>query len=253
MESASIRKPEMLGHNMPPASPFDLISQKINDLYDEAKNFCDGEPINTQGQADAVGRLLNEIRAAEKEADALRKDEVKPYDDGKSEVQARYAPLIADTKAMRGKTVLAAEACKEALRPWLIKLDELKRAAAEAARKVAAEKAILAREAAQQAAADDLAAREAAEALIAEAKKAEAQASKAEKDTAKASGGAGRAVSLRTVKTPAIADLNAAVKYYWQTNRTDFEALVLRLAELDIRAGKGSIPGIEIKEERIAQ
>ena len=68
-------------------------------------------------------------------ADSRRKDEVKPFDDAKKEVQDRYHPLIGDTKAGKGKAVLITEACKAATTVWLIKLDdEKRRVAAEAAK-----------------------------------------------------------------------------------------------------------------------
>ena len=48
--------------------------------------------------------------------------ENEPFD-LKAEVQARYAPLIGNTKAVKGKTVLAADACKAALAPWLMAVE----------------------------------------------------------------------------------------------------------------------------------
>ena len=106
-----------IGHNQPPPepTPFEVISAKIQDLYEEAKNWCDGEPISTQGQADEVSKLMNMIREAEKEADKLRKDEVAPLDEAKKEVQDRYNPLIGKTTKITGKTVMALDACKAAL------------------------------------------------------------------------------------------------------------------------------------------
>src|SRR5690606_8455892 len=50
-----------------PASPFDEVSGKIRDLYEEAHNWLDGEPIASQEQADAVQKLMRMIQAAEKE------------------------------------------------------------------------------------------------------------------------------------------------------------------------------------------
>jgi hypothetical protein len=119
-------------------------------LFEEAKNWLDGEPIATQGQADMVQKLLRDIQAAEKEADERRTTENEPFDAGKAEVQARYAPLIANTKTTKGLTVLAVDACKKALAPWLIKIDNENRAKAEALRKEAEEKQRIAMEAMRQ-------------------------------------------------------------------------------------------------------
>lgn len=240
-----------IGHNNPP-TPFEEVEKEITDLYGEAKNFLDGEPISTQGMADAVSNLLNLIRAAEKKADALRKEEVQPFDEGKAAVQERYAPLIADTKTKKGMTVLAADACKKALTPWLEKIDAEKRAAAEAARKEAEEKERLAREAMRASKPDDLEAREAAEKLVEDAKKADRMANRAEKATTKAAGGIGKAVGLRTDYVPELTDGVAAARHYWTTKRAEMEAFLLDLAKKDVRAGKREIPGFTIKEEKKA-
>ena len=126
-----------IGHNNPPADPFGAIKAHIDDLYVEAKNWLDGEPITTQAQADQVTRLLDMIRDAEKVADNARKEENKPFDDGKAAVQAKYAPLISDTKAVKGRTVLAAEACKAALAPWRQAQEAIAREAARKTREEA--------------------------------------------------------------------------------------------------------------------
>lgn len=239
-----------IGHNNPPEdSPFDAIRVHIEDLYAEAKGFLDGEPIETQGQADAVSNLLNMIREAEKAADAQRVKENEPFDTGKAEVQARYAPLIGNTKAIKGKTVLASEACKAALQPYLAKLDAEKRAAAEAARLEAERLASEAAEAARAAGAD-LDAREQAEALLSDATAAQKAASAAAKDTAKASGGYGRAASLRTTYRPVMVDGVAAARHYWEVRREECEAFFQGLAKTDVLAGKRSIPGFDVIEEQ---
>ena len=241
-----------IGHNNPPSpTPFEAIAAHIDDLFSAAKDFLDGEPVTTQPMADQVGKLLALIRAAEKDADALRKAEVKPLDVAKAEIQGRYAPLIGNTKSVTGKTVLAADACKKALAPFLAKQDRIKREAERAAY----ERAEAARRAAQQAVIDvhsnDLAAAEVAERAIEAAKDAEAAAKRAAADTAKVAGGS-RAVSLRTTHEPELRDLNAAVRHYWPLRRERFEELVLRLAIEDVRAGKRDIPGFEIIAKRVA-
>lgn len=239
-----------IGANNPPDdTPFEAIKVHIDDLYAEAKGWLDGEPITTQGQADAVSNLLNMIREAEKAADAERVKENEPFDTGKAEVQARYAPLIANTKAVKGKTVLASEACKAALQPWLTKLDAEKRAAAEAARLEAERLANEAAEAAR-AAGGNLEAREQAEELISEAQRAEKAATAAAKDTAKASGGFGRAASLRSSYRADMTDPVAAARHYWEVRREECETFFLGLARADVLAGKREIPGFDVIEER---
>ena len=45
------------GNNPPEPTPFEQSRDEIEGLYLEAKNWADGTPIETQEQADAVGRL----------------------------------------------------------------------------------------------------------------------------------------------------------------------------------------------------
>ena len=231
-----------IGANNPPADPFDGFSAHIEDLMIEARNFLDGEGVADQGQADAVAALMDQLRTASKDADKARAEEKRPHDDAAKAVQAKWKPLL--EKADRAVSI-----CKEALAPWLKKLDDEKRAAAEAARREAEEKAAAAAEAMRQAAATDLAAREAAEAAVAEAKAAEAAANKAANDRAHAKGGA-RAAHLRSYWTPELVSPSEALRHYVQTNPEAVKAFLLDLARQDVSAGKRTIPGFTITEER---
>jgi hypothetical protein len=241
-----------IGHNQPPPTPYESVSAEISDLYGEASLWLDGAEVADQGTADGLAKLLILLREARDRADEARKAEAKPFDDAKAEIQARYNLLIGDTKAVRGKVILAMEACKKALAPWLAKIEAEKREAADKARREAEEKQRAAQEAIRAAQSADLAAREEAEALVREAKKAESAAKAAEKDTAKADGGGKRAVSLRSVYTPVLLDATAAARHYWKTHRASMDAFLIQLAEQDVRNGTRSIPGFEIKEEKVA-
>ena len=238
------------GHNAPPTiEGFDALKVHIEDLYAEAKNWCDGEPITTQAQADEVARLLGMVKEVEKLADDTRKRENEPFDAGKAEVQARYAPLISDTKAVRGKTVLAREACQRALTPWLKAQEAARVAAATAAREEAERKAAAARTAAQS---DDLAVAERAEDIFADARATERQASALERNRAAAGGGEYRRAILRDNWTAEIEDANALLRHYWQTRRADLEAFALKMAQEDVRAGKRQIPGVRVWNDQRA-
>lgn len=233
----------VIGHNNPPEpTPFEAVKVNIDDLMTEARNWCDGAAIESQAQADEVGRLMDDLRKAHKAADEARKLEAKPFDDGKAEVQARYNPLLktADT---------AVSACKAALSPWLLKLEAEKRAAAEAARIEAEARAKAAEDALRAADASDLTAREDAEAMLMDAKKAEAVAHRAANDKAHAQGGA-RAVGLRSYWRPTMTNARDALKHYVTDRPEDVRSFLLTLAEADVRDGKRSIPGFEILEEK---
>lgn len=244
-----LSEPAIIGHNNPPEpTPFELSRDEIELLAMEARNWADGTCIETQMQADAVGKLINDLRAAAKTADARRVAEKKPLDDAAAEIQARYNPLIQKDK---GKTDLAISACKAALAPYLKKLDDLKQEEIRAARAEAELVAKQAREAMEARRQNDLASLEAAEALAAEAKQLEAYAKRAEKVSVSAKGG-GRAVSLRTVYRTELVDLREAARHYWIERRDDFEAVLLKWAEQDVAAGKRAVPGFTITEEKVA-
>lgn len=233
------------GANNPPADPFEAIKVHIEDLYIEAKNWLDGEPITSAEAAEKVEALLDLIREAHTAADDARKEENKPFDDGKAEVQARYAPLIADTKAVTGKTVMAIAACKAALAPWRQEQERLKREAADKARAEAEAAAQAAAAAARAASADDLVAREVADAALRTAEQAHKVAAKADKAASTGTG-------LRSYWSPTLTDGVVAARHYWTVNREACEAFFLSLAKQDVQAGKRTIPGFDVVEDRRA-
>ena len=233
----------VIGGNNPP-SPFEDIAQEIADLYDEARNWCDGDPITNEDQHDAVSALYNALHFAGKQAEEMRVAEVKPLDDAKKAIQDKYNPLIGNTKAVKGKVVLGKDALGKMLSDWRARIEAAKRAEAERLAKEAAEEKARAIEAIR-ASSGNLEAREDAEAMLKEAEAVEKQAKRADRD-------ANTGNRLRTVKRPELTDLREAIAFYWKTHRADFEALVQTLAERDVRAGKTAIPGFEIITERKA-
>lgn len=238
-----------IGHNQPPAndnepSAFDLIKTEIEDLFETAKGFCDGEPIDSEELAAAITELHDRIHAAGKKADELRVEEKQPLDDQIKAIQAKYAPLISDTKSVKGKVVLGKEACQSLLTPWRTRIAQEK--AAEAARiaKIA-EDARLAAQEAIRASSGNLAAREEAEELLADAKKLERQAGRAEKE-------ATTGTRLRTVYRAELVDLEAALEWYYGERPEEFTALIQRLADSAVAAGVRKIPGFRIVEDKVA-
>lgn len=239
-----------IGHNQPPEpTPFEASKEAIEGLFEEAKCWLDGEPIANQAQADDLQKLMRMIQAAAKEADERRKEEARPFDDGKAEVQARYNPLIQKDK---GLADLAISACKKALAPWLIKVDEDNRRIAAAARAAAEEKQRIAMEAMRERD-GDLGKAVLAEALVEEAKKAESDARFAEKLKASAKG-EGRAVTLRDYFTAEVTDYTAFARHAWAAHRSDMREFLDGLAKRIVDAGVHSgTPGVTVHHERRAQ
>ena len=62
------------------STPFDLIVESIEDLIGEARNYADGSPVETQGQADDVSRIIDGLNLNAKALDAERVVEKAPLD-----------------------------------------------------------------------------------------------------------------------------------------------------------------------------
>lgn len=233
-----------IGHNAPPVDPFDAIKQEIEDLFDEAKNFCDGEPIDTPELAAAITELHDRIHAAGKRADDLRVDEKAPLDEKVKALQAKYAPLIADTKSAKGKVVLGKEACQSLLTPWrdAQRIAKEKEAAAIAAK---AEAARLTAQEAIRASSGNLAEREAAESLLQDAKKLEKTAARSWKSATTGTG-------LRSVWMAELVDEEAAMDWLWARAKHEVLAVAQRNADELVRSGVRSVPGFVVREEKQA-
>lgn len=222
-----------IGHNAPP--PEAEIFAEINDLYDTAKDFCDGEAIASQEAADAITKIMEGLHDAGKRADALRVIEKKPHDDAAKAVQAKYKPAI--DKADKGKS-----ACAALLAPWRAKLarevaDRAAAIKAEADRKTAEAQA------AMQASAGNLAEREAAEYALKEAKALTAQAKRAD---AVPSGLVTRWVAV-------MEDASAALEWAYGRDPQRFNELAQEMANEAVRHGVRVIPGFAVNEERVAR
>lgn len=227
-----------IGHNKPP-SEFDEVKQEIEDLYNEAKNWADGEPIATQEVADNVAELIKMIKNANKKAEMLRKKEVAPLDNQKRAIQDKYAPLTANTKTCVGKGVLALKACQDALLPFNQEQQRIKDEEARKAREEAERKEREAQEALQAASLED---REEAQELMAEAQKAKKQARKAAKDNVK---------GMRTAWKVRMNHPKEAAAYFWKNDRDELLAFFQTLAERKVREGMREIPGFKIEQEKV--
>jgi hypothetical protein len=236
-----------IGHNNPP-DPFTAIEAHVSDLITEAKNWADGSAIENQAQADAVAKLIDDFRAASKAADDARKEEAKPFDDGKAEVQAKYAVLLAETKAQTGSIPRALTALKATLTPWLQHLERERQAAAKAAQDEADKQAREAAEKLRATSMADMAGREEAEAIVAAAQAVQDSADALAKARSHAKGD-GRAIGLRTTYRPVLTDPRAAVLHYMTDQREAFLDLVQKLAEVDVRNGKRQLPGFDVVAE----
>lgn len=233
----------VLGNNGPP--PFEVISGEIADLFQTAKDFCDGEPIGSQAMHDEIEKLHDMLAEAGKRADALRVAEKKPLDDQITEIQTRYNTLIGDTKTVKGKVVLGKQACVSLLTPWRVKVQAEKAEEARLAREEA-DRLAAAATAALRASSGNLEAREVAESLVQEAKKVERFAKKADKVATTKTG-------LHTSWVAELVDLEAALDWAFSKDKAAFEALAIGLANTAARGGARSVPGFKITEVKEAK
>lgn len=233
----------VLGHNNPPdATPYEAVKVHVDDLMTEARSWLDGAPVETQAQADGVSKLLDMLRKAKTATDIARKDEAKPFDDGKAEVQARYKSLL--DQADR-----AADACKKALAPFLQAQEAARLARIEAERQASIDAMLAAAEAAQAAKDGDLSSREVADQAATQAKEAEKALRRTEKDRSHASGGA-RATTLRTHYEPVIVDEAEAARWAWRIHRPEMLEFITSLAKQRVQGGLRQIDGFEIRQEQ---
>lgn len=227
-------------HNQPANDNLDVF-EEINDLFDEAKNFADGEPIADEATAAAITKLYDGLHAAGKRADALRVEEKKPHDDAAAAVQAKFNPFIQPKK---GKVDLGKSALSDLLSVW--RTAKAQAAAAEAARiaQEAATATLAAQEAIRQSS-GNLEARVEAEELLADAKSLTKQAARADRQATTGTG-------LRTVWRAELVDMEAALDWWFGERPEEFTALVQRLADSAVAAGVRKVPGFVVHEEKVA-
>lgn len=237
-----------IGANGPPEpSPFEAVKVNMEDYLLEARNWADGVAVETQEQADKVSKLIEDLRLSAEAADGVRKQEKAPLDVKIAEIQDRYNVYIAPmTNKKPGSVPKAIDALKAVLKPFLDKLEEVRKAEAEKARKEAQEAEDKAREAIKSAS-GNIEAQEVAEALAEAADEAARQARNIENSRSQARGGS-RAMGLKKTFTPVMIDRKAALYHYIAINPDAFERLLQDLAETDVREGKRQIPGFRVDE-----
>jgi paraquat-inducible protein B len=216
--------------NKPP--PVVTMSLHIDDLFSLVSGST-AAPITTDEQEAQLDALLDEIRRASNDAEAMRKAEKKPHDDAAKAVQAAWKPLL-------DKCDKAAEALKGVLTPYR----EARQRAKDAEARKAREEAEALQRAAQEAlrASDDLEERFTAEAELQRASKLTAVANRIDRSPK----------GLRTYWEAEITDRREALKHYLTTRPAEFETLIQQLADADARGTRAPVPGVVFHERKKA-
>lgn len=231
-----------IGHNGAPEDTFETVKKKIEDLFEEAKNACDGEAIDNQDIADYVTKVHDDLHKAGKEAEDLRVKEKAPLDKKIKDIQAKYNPL---TQKDKGKVALGKKACQELLTPWRERIAKEKEAEAKRAADLAAKEKAEA-EAKIRESRGNLEDRVDAEEQLAHAKSLE--------KTAKRWGRAAETgTGLRTVCDVEITDIGKALDWAYAKAPESFEEVALNMANAAARAGTREIDGFKITERKVAR
>lgn len=228
-----------IGDNMPPIEYNNMEYMNhvdaVNAIIDDAHATLTGVPVENEKQYIVVKDLQDCLKKIRLAAEKQRKIDKQPYLDGSSQIDGNY-------KVLNVKVTTAESAARECVQPYLQKLEQERQAAQKLAQeeKEKAEKELAEANAAKQGA--DMEESERINDLADELKAKEKQASKTSRPVA---------TGMKTVFTPTITDKVEVIKHYW-TDPSLVETL-MRLINADIRSGKREIPGVEIKEERVAR
>jgi chromosome segregation ATPase len=223
-----------IGHNNPP-DPIDEALAPYGDAIEEAGNWLDGTPVETEDQMKSVDALIKEIRSAKSDLAKAKKSATAPLHDAWKAEVARWKPTEEDIeRRLKGLAAV--------VDPFKRKLAEEKEAAKRAAYEEARRKEREAEEAARKADASDYeAATEAArlkDAAI-EAKKAAAEANK---DTVK---------GLRTVTRYIIEDHKKLLHWIAKNDRDAVTAFIEEWARRNHKSG-AIIDGLRVWTEKEA-
>ncbi len=218
-----------IGHNR---GPFETTSQHIADLFDDAKNWLDGEDVTDEKTAVLLNEKIGEARKAKTACNVARKDEAKFWNEGKQEVQDRYNPFLR-------KCQILIDAAQLALGPWLLAQETAKR---ERDAKLAADatKAKAEAVALMQASGGDPEKRQEAEYRLADSKEMD----KIAKQEAKKN----IAHGARSRWKVEIEDRTEAARAIWIIAPEAFDDLLVRVAEDKVSHGARQIRGFTITE-----
>lgn len=221
-----------IGHNSPPAS--EAFAMAINDLFAEAKNFLDGQPIENQQQADALGDILTGMKELVRDAEKTRKAEKQPHIDAGKAVDDRW-------KAVKAPAELT---IAEATKPLTVWRTEQQRIADEKAKRLREEAAAdLARAQAARESATSLEDAEHAEAILKGATIAQRTANKIDRAP----------TGLRTTWDAQVLDYGALLKWMKAKRQDDLMEFLNTFAQRNVEIAKaGNMPGVVAQQIRKA-
>ena len=196
--------------NRNPPDPLDDALAPYGDAIEEAGNWLDGSPVETEAQMKAVDDLLKQVKDAEKAAKGAEEAEAKPLHDAWKAAKARYKPTLDDLDRLKKGLAGIVSDFKRKLAAEKAEAERKARAEADAARRAA-------EEAARAADATNIEAQRAADEAKREAAEAQRRAAAASKDQVK---------GLRTVTLHAIDDHKAALHWIAREDKAAMTAFI---------------------------
>lgn len=233
-----------IGHNNPPA-PIETLRERVAAYRAELGGLGPVGEGTAQRYRDAIGYGS----ALAKEIDSQRDVEKRPHMEAGRAVDAAYKPLAAECAAVQKELkgllqTFIAEREAEARRRAQEAIERARRA------EEAALKAL--EEAGEDPFLEPLADVINPAAVIAEAKAAQLEASAASR-VGSATGGFA-AIGLKTRRAAVVKDAAALAAHYVRARNSDLLALLVKLANADVRHAKGApidLPGVKVVEERV--
>ena len=223
-----------MGDNNPP-DPLDTIPAEFEAVREEAENWLDGSPVETEEQMMAVDALRKDMRKCRLALVEAQKSATLPLHDKYKTEMARWKPTIEDTQAIEKGLVALVDAFKRELVAKKEREEAIARAEARKAQE-AAERAI------READAANIEQQRAAQEAMDAANAAEAKAAKAAKDTVK---------GMTTKTFYAVDDHRALLNWIAQNSRDDLTAFIDEWARknhsIDLAAD-----GLRVWKEKVA-
>lgn len=256
LEAEQPEERDAIGGNSPPEEikpEWEVVKIHMDDLLIEASNWADGGKVESQAQADKIGKLRQLLQDAANLADKARVAEKDPLDTAIAEIQDRYNAYIAPLKNKKpGSVSKAVSALGNLLTDWLRKLDDAKRERENKAREEAENAqaaALAARQEAKQS--GDLAEMDGADDLLAQAEEAAKALREVEREKVQVAGEF-RNIGLRSSWVAVLrpGQGGTALIHYAKAQPDRVKAFLQQLADEDVRRGLRDIPGFDVNEER---
>lgn len=241
-----------MGHNQPPAYDPDVMA----DLAGRTDEFMNASsrirkefsPIQTEEHAQLLTDHVSGLRGLKKQVDDARKIAKKPFDEGAKAVQEAFNPLL-------DRIGRALDAMLEMQGDYLRRQAEKERARKAEEERIAREAQLAAEaKAAEAAKSGDIDAEAEAERLQKEADTLARDAARETRVNAGSATGAGRTISMVTLREAVITNINLLFVHY--RGRAEVIDVLQRLANADLRAKDWNgtdIPGTTTKTREVAR